>query len=115
MNVFKQRARVHLAQSRMAAARHALGRPAGALLARGRTYPLTTLGVAAGAGFVLGNLNVQPLRVPGMASLLGSGVAEAVAHGTRLLAELAALGAVANSAAGADDATAPEAAGDEPP
>lgn len=112
MSVFKQVARVRMARSRMAAARHQLGQPAGALLARGREYPLTTVGLAAGTGFALGSLNVQPLRVPGMASLLSGGVAEAVAHGTRLLAELAALGVAAN-AAGADAAR-PEAADDVP-
>ncbi len=113
MNVFRQRTRVRMAQARMAAARRELSRPAGALLERGRGYPLTTVGVAAGAGFVLGNLNVQPLRVPGMASLLGTGVADTVAHGTRLLAELAALAAVTN--AGAADATGRKAPDDEPP
>ncbi|TAL89339.1 MAG: hypothetical protein EPN69_14485 [Rhodanobacter sp.] len=112
MRVFKQVARVRMARSRMAAARVQLSQPAGALLGRGREYPLTTVGLAAGTGFALGSLNVQPLRVPGMASLLGGGLAEAVTHGTRLLAELAALGAAAK-ATGAD-AAAP-AASDAPP
>ena len=104
MSVFRQMTRVNVARARVAAARHELGTPAGALLARGREYPLTTVGVAAGAGFALGTLNVQPLRVPGLVSLLSGGVAEVVTHGTRLLAELAALGLGAN-AAGGDPAT----------
>ena len=100
MSVFEQVTRVRQARARVAAARHELGTPAGALLARGREYPLTTVGVAAGAGFALGTLNVQPLRVPGLISLLSGGMAEAVTHGTRLLAELAALGMGANVAGG---------------
>ena len=100
MSVFRQVTRVRQARARVAAARHELGTPAAALLARGREYPLTTVGVAAGAGFALGTLNVQPLRVPGLIPLLSGGVAEAVTHGTRLLAELAALGMGANVAGG---------------
>lgn len=113
MSVFKELARVRMAQSHMEAVRHQLKEPASALLARGREYPLTTVGLAAGTGFALGSLNVHPLRVPGMASLLSGGMAEAVAHGTRLLAELAAFG-MATSAAGASRAKS-EASGDSPP
>lgn len=114
MSVFKDIARVRVAQARMAAVRQQLGQPAVALLARGREYPLTAVGLAAGAGVALGSLNVHPLRVPGMASLLGGGMAEAVRHGTRLLGEIAALGMAAN-AAGADAPTRPESSDDEPP
>ena len=106
MKLFEQMTRVRRARSRMAAASHELATPAGALLARGREYPLTTVGVAAGAGFALGTLNVHPLRVPGLTSLLSGGVAEAVTHGARLLAELAALGLGTNAAAGAAAASA---------
>lgn len=88
MSVMKQVAKVKQAQLRMSVVRHELSTPAAALLARGREYPLTTVGAAAGAGFVLGSLNVHPLRVPGLGSLLGGGLAEAVAYGTRLVAEL---------------------------
>lgn len=88
MNVFDQLARVRVAQLRMSAARQDLSTPAAALLTRGRQHPLTTVGVAAGAGFALGSLNVHPLRVPGLGSLFGGGLAEVVAHGTRLLTEL---------------------------
>ncbi|OOG48699.1 DUF883 C-terminal domain-containing protein [Rhodanobacter sp. C01] len=88
MNVFDHLARVQMAQLRMSAARQDVSTPAAALLTRGHQHPLTTVGVAAGAGFVLGSLNVHPLRVPGLGPLVGGGLAEVVAHGTRLLAEL---------------------------
>lgn len=101
MSVFEQNARVQAARLRVRAARHEVSAPAAALLARGREYPLTTVGAAAGAGFVLGSLNVHPLRVPGLAPLLGGGLAEAVAYGTRLIAEL---GAGLGAAAGTPDA-----------
>ncbi len=107
MIVFKQVAKVRIAQARMAAARRQVGEPASSLLARGREYPLTTVGIAAGAGFALGSLNVHPLRVPGVTSLLSGGMAGAMAHGSQWLAELVAVGltahaAGANSAASAD-------------
>ena len=113
MSVFKNLARVRMARSRMEAARHQLGEPVSALLARGREYPLTTVGLAAGAGFALGSLDVHPMRVPGVASLLSGGMAEAVGHGTRMLAELAAFGMAAR-ASGAGTAT-PDASDDSPP
>lgn len=92
MSIFRNAANVRVAALRASAARHAVGAPASALLARGRKYPLTTVGSAAGAGFVLGTLNVHPLRVPGLSALLSGGLAEAVAHGTKLIAELGAMG-----------------------
>lgn len=109
MSLLKQKARVQAARLRVRAARHELGTPAAALLARGREYPLTTVGTAAGAGFVLGSLNVQPLRIPGLASLLGGGLAEAVAHGARLIAELGVMG-LGPAAAGKADADGGESA-----
>lgn len=87
MNIFQRLARVRAAQARLRQARVALGAPAAALLSRGRDHPLTTVGTASAAGFVLGRLNVHPLRVPGLRALLGGGLAEAVAFGTRLIAE----------------------------
>lgn len=113
MNMFKQLARVRVASLRMAAARHELGLPVNALLAREREHPLTTVGVAGGVGFALGSLNVHPLRVPGLASLLSGGVAGAVAHGTRLLTELAVLGSTMHE--GADSTTGPDVDGGERP
>lgn len=100
MSVFDQVARVRAAQLRTTAARRALQTPVTALLARGREYPLTTVGAAAGAGFVLGSLNVHPLRVPGMGPLLSGGLADAVAFGTRLIAELGVAGAAVERRAG---------------
>ena len=99
MSVFDRVAKVRAAQLRMRTARHALTTPAAALLVRGRAHPLTMVGSAAGAGFVLGSLGVHPLRVPGLGPLLGGGVAEVVAHGVRLIAEL---GAMPRAAAAAD-------------
>jgi hypothetical protein len=88
MNILQRRARVREAQVRMHTALRELRMPTAALLARGRRHPLGTVGTAAGAGFVLGRLNVHPLRVPGLGALLGGGMAEAVAYGVRLIAEL---------------------------
>lgn len=99
MNVFDRRARVKAAQRRMRLVRHEFTTPAAALLARSRKHPLTTVGVAAGAGVVLGTLDVQPLRLPGLNSLLGGGLVEVVAQGTRLLADFAETTMVAHAAA----------------
>lgn len=88
MKVFRDLAEVRLAQAAVVAARHEVSVPANALLARGRRYPLTTVGAAAGAGLVMGTLNAHPLRVPGVSSLLGGGLAEAAAYGARWLTEL---------------------------
>lgn len=87
-NLFKQIDKVRRAQQRVAAHRNALATPAASLLARGYRHPLATVGTAAGAGFVLGSLGVGALRVPGMASMISTGIADLVAHGTRLIAEL---------------------------
>lgn len=92
MSIFRKAANVRAAKLRVRIARHAVLKPASALLAREREYPLTTVGGAAGAGFLLGMLNVHPLRVPGLSALLSGGVAEVVTHGTRLIAELGVIG-----------------------
>ncbi|MBB6187715.1 hypothetical protein [Rhodanobacter sp. MP7CTX1] len=92
MNIFDRVARVKAAQARMGVARRELSAPAAALLVRSHRHPLTTVGAAAGAGFVLGSLNVHPLRVPGLGPLLSGGLAEAVAFGTRLITELGTAG-----------------------
>lgn len=93
MSVFRQLAKVREAQQRTTLARQTLRSPVTALLVRGQTYPLGTVGAAAGAGFVLGRLNVHPLRVPGLGPLLSGGLADAVALGARLIAELGMVGA----------------------
>ncbi|MFC4525579.1 hypothetical protein ISN76_00240 [Dyella halodurans] len=92
MSIFKQLQAVRVAQARSQQARQELAVPAQALLARGQGHPLATVGVAAGAGFVLGQLNVHPLRVPGLGALLSGTVAEVVAQAARLLAEFTAGG-----------------------
>ena len=90
MSLIRQLDKVRAAQARVAAHRAELAVPAASLLARGERHPLTVLGVAGGAGFVLGSLAVHPLRVPGLGPLLRGGFAEVVAQGVRLLAELGA-------------------------
>jgi hypothetical protein len=94
MNILQRHARVRIAQARMTEARISLERSASTLLARSCAHPLSSLGVAAGAGFVLGRLDLHPLRVPALGSLLGGGIAEAIAQGVRVFADMS----------GADDA-----------
>jgi hypothetical protein len=87
MSMFGEHARVVAAQRRMREARRAVAAPASALLARGERHPWVILGVAAGAGFVMGRMKVQPLRVPGLgSSLVGALVSEATAIGASFLA-----------------------------
>jgi hypothetical protein len=88
MGLFKQLEKVRKARDRVALHRNEVATPAASLLARGYRHPLTTVGTAAGAGFALGILGVGALRVPGMASMISTGLADIVAHGTRLIAEL---------------------------
>jgi uncharacterized membrane protein YfcA len=88
MSLFKQLEKVRVARERVARHRGEMAAPAASLLERGYRHPLTTVGAAAGAGFVLGSLGVGPLRVPGLISGISAGLAEIVAYGTRLIAEL---------------------------
>lgn len=88
MGLFKQLARVDQARQRVARHREEMARPAAALLERGYHHPLATVGAAAGAGFVLGSMGVGPLRVPGLLTSVSAGLAEVVAYGTRLIAEM---------------------------
>lgn len=88
MSLFKQLKKVEKARLRVAMHRNELAGPAASLLVRGYRHPLTTMGAAAGAGFVLGSMGVGAVRVPGLTSLLSGGIAEIVAQGTRLIAEL---------------------------
>ena len=89
MSMFAEHARVRAAQRRMDAARAAVAVPASALLARGEQHPFTILGVAAGAGFVMGRMNVHPLRIPGLSGLLGGLMAEATALAASFIAQSA--------------------------
>jgi hypothetical protein len=98
MSMWTQVAKVKLAQARMAQARHRVGVPATALLARSRAHPLSTVGISAATGFVLGRLNVHPLRLPGLGALLGGVLSELVTIGSRLIAELGVAGLGAASA-----------------
>lgn len=88
MSLFRQIGKVQAAQARVAAHRAELATPAAALLARGQRHPLLMLGAAGGAGFVLSRLDASPLRIPGVGTLLRSGLADVVAQGVRLFAEL---------------------------
>lgn len=92
MNLISQLAEVRAARAEMAIARLETGVPAAALFARAKRNPLTAVGAAAGAGFVLGTTSVDPLRVPGVSTLLGGGLAEILSHGTQLIAQLGAFG-----------------------
>ncbi|GAB2803956.1 hypothetical protein [Dyella kyungheensis] len=87
MSLIKQMHAVRDAKDRAKDARAAVAEPAQALLLRGQRHPLTTVGMAAGAGFVLGKLNVHPLRVPGLGALLSGTAAEVVGQAMRLVAE----------------------------
>jgi hypothetical protein len=77
MSIFKKVAKVREAQARMSLARES------------ERYPLLTVGAAAGAGVVLGRLNIHPLRIPGLGPLLSGTAAEIVAQVTRMIAEFA--------------------------
>lgn len=92
MSLFKKVAEANAARAEMTLARLEVAVPARALLARGQRYPLTSVGAAAGAGFLLGTFNIHPLRVPGVSSLVGGGLAEIVLQGSQLISELGAFG-----------------------
>ncbi|AFC84545.1 hypothetical protein [Frateuria aurantia] len=88
MSLFKRRAAVVAARQKVQRSRRELAVPASKLLARGHEHPLTVVVAAAGAGFVLGKLDVHPLRIPGLGAALSGSVADLVAKGANLLAEL---------------------------
>ncbi len=99
MNIFHQLAAVRAAHLRVALAHCELDGATGVLLARSAAHPLTTVGVAATAGVVLGSLNVRPLRVPGLGALLSGGLADTAAFAMRLFTEfgVASLGVMAGN------------------
>ncbi|BBD78715.1 hypothetical protein [Aerosticca soli] len=87
MNLFARHARVREAQARLRLARREVQEPVAALLVRGYTYPLTTLGVAAGVGFVAGCVGggrAAPARAA--APLLRGGLFELLLQGARWFA-----------------------------
>jgi hypothetical protein len=101
MSIFRRLAAVRVAHQRVAAARSEWNGAANVLLARGVAHPLTTVGMAAGAGAILGGLKVRPLRVPGLGALLSGGLADTMAFAMRLFTEfgVAGLGAMDQRAA----------------
>jgi len=90
MSISNQRTRVAVAERRMQRARTGVAVPAAALRCRGERHPLTVLGLAAALGALLGRLDIQPLRIPGVSLLFGGGMAEIAALGARLIAGLGA-------------------------
>ena len=78
MGIFSSMARVTEARAKVAIAREETVAPAAALIARGYEHPLTVLVLAAGSGFLLSNVNVNPLAVPGVSSLVAGGSADLI-------------------------------------
>lgn len=107
MSLSRKLAEVRLAQARVRQARTDVGVPVDALLGRVREYPLTSVGAVAGAGVVMAQLDVHPLRVPGVGGLFSSGMLELVAQGVRLLADSGLMPFGEDGGAPADPADAP--------
>lgn len=84
MRLWQQLAMVRAAQAQAMADRTELAAAATALVARGRRYPLTVLGIVGGAGVLLGGLNLRLPRLAGWSAWLNGGLAEALAQGIRL-------------------------------
>lgn len=78
MGIFNSMAKVTEARARVAAARVQTVEPAAALIARGYEHPLTVLGIAAGSGFLLSNIKVNPLAVPGVSGIVAGGTADLI-------------------------------------
>ncbi|HEY8586773.1 MAG TPA: hypothetical protein VIL60_08625 [Rhodanobacter sp.] len=106
MKVLDRLSSVRTAQLQMRQLRHDVTTPAAALLARGRGHPLTTVAAAAGVGFAVGSLGVRPLRVPGIAALLGGGLTDVVARGMHWIVAAAAVVDPAAAAVDPDSETA---------
>ncbi|SEW24891.1 hypothetical protein [Luteibacter sp. 329MFSha] len=86
MGIFRSIANVNEARARVVAAREETVRPAAALIARGYEHPLTVVGVAAGAGFLLSNVKLNPLAVPGVSGIVAGGAADLIARGLSIAA-----------------------------
>lgn len=79
MKLPAQRRAVRAAQAEVAARRAELATPAANLAARAKQHPLTSLGVVAGIGFVLGDLRWPRARTPASAFSWPGGVLELAA------------------------------------
>jgi hypothetical protein len=90
MGIFKQLAEVRAARTAMTLAREQAAIPAAALLARAQAHPLTSVGIAAGAGVAMGSLDVHPLRIPGLGTLISGGLTDVLMQVTGLAAGLGA-------------------------
>lgn len=86
MGIFSSMAKVNAARARVAVAREETVRPAAALIARGYEHPLTVMGVAAGTGFLLSNVKLNPMAVPGVSGLVAGGVADLIARAASIAA-----------------------------
>lgn len=78
MSIFSSMAKVTAARARVAAARRETVEPAAALIARGYEHPLTVLGMAAGSGFLLSKVKLNPLAVPGVTGVVAAGSADLI-------------------------------------
>jgi hypothetical protein len=78
MGIFSSLAKVTEARAEVALAREATVQPAAALIARGYEHPLTVLGIAAGGGFLLSSVKLNPLAVPGVSGLVAGGTADII-------------------------------------
>jgi hypothetical protein len=78
MGIFASMGKVTAAKARVKIARTEVVDPAAALIARGYEHPLSVLGVAAGAGFLLSNIKINPLAVPGVSGAVAGGTADIV-------------------------------------
>lgn len=87
MTLLSKKAQVAAAHARVRLARAEVGASTDTLLGRVQTYPLTSVGIAAGAGVLLAQMNFHPLRVPGVSGLLSGGMLELVTQGIRLFAD----------------------------
>lgn len=104
MGIFSSMAKVTEARARVIAARAETVEPAAALIARGYEHPLTVLGLAAGSGFLLSSVKVNPLGVPGVSNLVAGGTADIVGKIVSIAAG-SFLGEMASDAADAADET----------
>jgi hypothetical protein len=78
MGLFANLAAVRKARSDVDTARKQTVEPAAALIARGYENPLTVVGTAAGVGFLLSGVKLNPLAVPGVSGLVASGSADII-------------------------------------